>query len=50
LKGLSPDGVRKQLQNGDFEEDLDFKKKGCRIFINQGAVERIQRKRRSSNG
>ncbi len=50
VKGLSPDAVRKQLQNGDFEESVDFKYNGSRIKINQGAVERIQRKRRSSNG
>jgi len=49
-KGLTPDAVRKQLQNGDFEVDVDFKYNGCRIQVHQGAVGRIQRKRRSSNG
>lgn len=49
LKDLSPDGLRKQLQNGDFEENFDFKKKGSRILINQGAIARIRKKRRSSN-
>lgn len=49
VKGLSADAVRKQLQNGDFEDGVDFKYKGSRIEINQGAVERIQRKRRSSH-
>lgn len=48
-KGLTPDAVRKQLQNGDFEEGLDFRYKGARIQIHQGAIERISRKRRSSN-
>ncbi len=48
-KGLSSDAVRKQLQNGDFEEGVDFKYKGARIQIHQGAIERIQR-RRSFNG
>jgi len=48
-KGLTTDAVRKQLQNGDFEEGVDFKWKGSRIQVHQGAVERIQRKRRSSN-
>ena len=49
-KGLTSDAVRKQLQNGDFEEGTDFKYNGSRILINQGAIEQIQRKRRSSNG
>lgn len=50
LRGITPDGVRKQVQNGDFEEGIDFKYNGSRILINQGAIERIHRKRRSSNG
>ena len=50
LKGLTPDSIRKKLQNGDFEEGVDFKYKGSKILVNQGAVERIQRQRRSSNG
>jgi len=50
LKDLTPDGIRKQLKNGDFEEGVDFKKPNGRILINQGAIERIRRKRRSSNG
>ena len=49
-KGLTSDAVRKQLQSGDFEEGVDFKYKGSNIEINQGAVGRIQRKRRSLNG
>jgi len=49
-KCLTSDAVRKQLQNGEFEEGVDFKYNGSRILINQGAVEQIQRKRRSSNG
>ena len=50
LVGLTADAVRKQLQNGDFEEGLDFQYNGARIQVNQGAIERIQRKRRCSNG
>ncbi len=50
VKGLSSDAVRKQLKSGGFKKSVDFKYKGSRIFIHQGAVERIQRKRRSSNG
>lgn len=45
---LSPDAVRKQLYSGIFEEDLDFKKDGSKIFVNQKAVAKIQRKRRSN--
>ncbi len=48
--GLTPDAVRKKLKNGDFVEGCDFKYIGSRILINQGAIERIQRQRRSSNG
>jgi len=48
-KGLSSDAVRKQLENGEFEDGVDFKKPNGRIQINQGAVERIQRKRRNSD-
>jgi len=50
IRGLTTDAIRKQLHNGDFEEGTDFKYNGSRIKINQGAVERIQRRRRSSNG
>ena len=49
-KGLSKDAVRKQLQSGDFEEGVDFKSDGNKIIVHQGAIGRIQRKRRSSNG
>ena len=49
-KGLTKDAVRKQLQNGDFEEGVDFKLVGNRILMHQGAVGRLHRKRRSSNG
>jgi len=48
-KGLSADAVRKQLENGEFEDGVDFKKPKGKILIHQGAVERIQRKRRNSN-
>ena len=47
--GLTKDAVRKQLQNGDFEEGVDFKYDGNRIIVHQEAVVRLQRKRRSSN-
>jgi len=47
--GLTKDAVRKQLQNGDFEEGVDFKYDGNRIVVHQGAVVRLQRKRRSNN-
>ena len=49
-KGLSADAVRKKLSTGAFKKGIDFKYKKSRIFIHQGAIERIQRKRRSSNG
>lgn len=49
VKGLTADAIRKQLENGDFVEGVDFKKPYGRILINQGAIERIQRKRRSSH-
>jgi len=49
-KGLTKDAIRKQLQNGDFEEGVDFKSGGNKIIVHQGAIGRIQRKRRSSNG
>ena len=49
-KGLTKDAIRKQLQNGDFEEGVDFKFDGNKIIVHQGAIGRIQRKRRSSNG
>jgi len=47
-KGLTSDAIRKQLQNGEFEEGVDFKYNGSRILINQGAIERIYRKRSSN--
>ncbi len=50
FKGLSSDAVRKQLKSGDFEEGVDFKYDGGKIQIHQGAIGRIRRKRRSSNG
>jgi len=49
-KGLTKDAIRKQLQNGDFEEEVDFKSDGNKILVHQGAIGRIQRRRRSSNG
>ena len=49
-KGLTSDAVRKQLKNGDFEEGVDFKYKGSRIEVHQGAIGLIRRKRRSLNG
>ena len=49
-KGLTKDAIRKQLQNGDFEEGVDFKTDGNKIIVHQGAIGRIQRQRRSSNG
>ena len=49
-KGLTKDAIRKQLQNGDFEEEVDFKLDGNKIIVHQGAIGRIQRKRRSSDG
>jgi hypothetical protein len=49
MKGLSSDAVLKQLRNGEFEEGVDFKKPHGRILINQGAIERICRRRRNSN-
>ena len=48
--GLSKDAVRKQLQNGDFEEGVDFKFDGNKIVVHQGAILKLHRKRRSSNG
>jgi len=49
-KKLTTDAVRKQLKNGDFEEGIDFKYNGSKIQVHQGAIGRIQRKRRSLNG
>ena len=49
VKGLTSDAVRKQIQNGNFEEGVDFKYNGSRILINQGVAEQIQRKRRNSD-
>ena len=46
-KGLDKSTIHKQLQNGNFEEDIDFKRVGNRIVVHQGAIKRIQRKRRS---
>ena len=48
--GLTKDALRKQLQNGDFEEGVDFKLDGNKIVVHQGAIGRLQRKRRSNNG
>ena len=48
--GLTKDALRKQLQNGDFEEGVDFKFDGNKIVVHQGAIGRLQRKRRSING
>ena len=50
VKGLTADAVRKKLQNGNYEEGLDFRKNGARIEVHQGAIGRIHRERRSSNG
>ena len=47
---LSPDAIRKRLNNGDFEEGKDFKKVGGRIQVHQGAIGRLQRQRRNNNG
>ena len=49
-KGLTKDAIRKQLQNGDFEEGVDFKRDGNKIIVHQGAIGRLHRQRRSSNG
>ena len=46
-KGLDKSSVHKQLQSGDFEEGVDFKRVGNRIVVHQGAIKRIRRKRRS---
>ena len=48
--GLTKDALRKQLQNGDFEEGVDFKHDGNKIVVHQGAIGRLQRKRRNTNG
>ncbi len=48
--GLTKDALRKQLQNGDFEEDVDFKRDGNKIVVHQGAIGRLRRQRRSNNG
>ena len=48
--GLSKDAVRKQLQNGNYEEGVDFKRDGNKIVVHQGAIGRLHRKRRSNNG
>jgi predicted ArsR family transcriptional regulator len=48
--GLTKDAVRKQLQNGEFEEDVDFKYEGNKIVVHQGAIGRLRRRRRSNNG
>ena len=44
---IKRDAILKQLQNGEFEEGVDFKHDGGKIVINQGAIKRIRRKRRS---
>lgn len=46
-KGLTSDAVRKQLESGEFDEGVDFKKPNGKILIHQGAIKRIRRKRRS---
>ena len=46
--GLTPDSIRKRLQNGDFEEEKDFKRVGGKIQVHQGAIVRLQRQRRSN--
>jgi len=48
--GLSSDAIRKRLQNGNFEEGVDFKRDGNKIIVHQGAIGRLQRQRRSYNG
>ena len=48
--GLTKDALRKRLQNGDFEEGVDFKHDGNKIVVHQGAIGRLHRQRRSSNG
>ena len=48
--GLTKDALRKQLQNGDFEEGVDFKRDGNKIVVHQGAIGRLHRQRRSNNG
>jgi hypothetical protein len=50
VKELSKDAVRKQLKNGSFEEGADFKYLEGKILVHQGAIERIRRRRRNSNG
>ncbi len=50
VKQLSKDAVRKQLNNGNFEEGVDFKHDGGKILVHQGAIEQIRRQRRSNNG
>ena len=50
VKALTKDAIRKQLKNGNFEEGVDFKHDGNKILVHQGAVERIRRRRRNSNG
>ena len=49
-KGLTKDAIRKRLQNGDFEEGVDFKYDGNKIIVHQEAVVRLRRLRRSNNG
>ena len=50
MKGMTADAIRKQLQNGDFEEGVDFKHQGYKIVVHQGAIERIYRQRKANNG
>lgn len=45
-KGLSPQAVRKQLLNGRFEHEVDFKYINCRIYIARNAIFRIKRIRK----
>ena len=47
MKGMTTDAIRKQLQNGNFEEGVDFKHEGNKIVVHQGAIERIARQRKA---
>lgn len=49
-KGLTPDAIRKKLQNGDYEEGLHFRYIGSKIQVHQGTIGQIHRERRNSNG
>ena len=47
MKGMTADAIRKQLQNGDFQEGIDFKHQGNKIVVHQGAIEQIRRQRKA---